>query len=246
MTSTAIDAPLAAGFTDIVRFLARPGVVATVASPSETTAQSKPAPQRAGGAQSSNALPSATSTDRRTTAHQGRPGEFRLELPIAAAICPEESQPDAFHCCFHVHIAGELINISTAQPGRPNAAPQDGSGRESAESMKLITAIVKPYKLDDVRAALDRLGVRGMTVTEVKGYGRQRGHTEIYRGAEYQVSFTPKTRVEVVVVDALADAAVDAICAAARTGTIGDGKIFVSSIEAAYRIRTGETGDDAL
>ena len=112
--------------------------------------------------------------------------------------------------------------------------------------MKLITAIIKPYKLDDVREALDRLGVRGMTVTEVKGYGRQKGHTEIYRGAEYDVRFTPKNRVEVVVVDGLVDAAVDAICAAARTGTIGDGKIFVSSIEAAYRIRTGETGEDAL
>ena len=112
--------------------------------------------------------------------------------------------------------------------------------------MKLITAIVKPYKLDDVREALDRLGVRGMTVTEVKGYGRQRGHTEIYRGAEYEVSFTPKTRVEVVVVDRLVDEAVAAIRAAAVTGKIGDGKIFVSSIEAAYRIRTGETGEDAL
>ena len=124
--------------------------------------------------------------------------------------------------------------------------PQDGSGEGSAESMKLITAIVKPYKLDDVRAALDRLGVRGMTVTEVKGYGRQRGHTEIYRGAEYDVRFTPKSCVEVVVADRLVDGAVDAICAAARTGTIGDGKIFVSPIEAAYRIRTGETGEDAL
>ena len=112
--------------------------------------------------------------------------------------------------------------------------------------MKLITAIVKPYKLDDVRAALDRLGVRGMTVTEVKGYGRQRGHTEIYRGAEYDVRFTPKSCVEVVVADRFVDGAVDAICAAARTGTIGDGKIFVSPIEAAYRIRTGETGEDAL
>ncbi len=112
--------------------------------------------------------------------------------------------------------------------------------------MKLITAIVKPYKLDDVREALDRLGVRGMTVTEVKGYGRQRGHTEIYRGAEYEVSFTPKTRVEIVVVDRLVDEAVAAIRGAAVTGKIGDGKIFVSSIEAAYRIRTGETGEDAL
>jgi nitrogen regulatory protein PII len=112
--------------------------------------------------------------------------------------------------------------------------------------MKLITAIVKPYKLDDVREALDRLGVRGMTIVEVKGYGRQRGHTEIYRGAEYEVSFTPKTRVEVVVVDRMVDEAVAAIRGAAVTGKIGDGKIFVSPIEAACRIRTGETGDDAL
>jgi nitrogen regulatory protein PII len=112
--------------------------------------------------------------------------------------------------------------------------------------MKLITAIVKPYKLDDVRASLDRLGVHGMTVTEVKGYGRQKGHTEIYRGAEYEVNFVPKTRVEVVVVDRMADEAVAAIRAAAVTGKIGDGKIFVSSIEAAYRIRTGESGEDAL
>ena len=112
--------------------------------------------------------------------------------------------------------------------------------------MKLITAIVKPYKLDDVREALDRLGVRGMTVTEVKGYGRQKGHTEIYRGAEYEVNFVPKTRVEVVVADRMADDVVAAIRAAAVTGKIGDGKIFVSSIEAAYRIRTGESGEDAL
>jgi nitrogen regulatory protein PII len=112
--------------------------------------------------------------------------------------------------------------------------------------MKLITAIVKPYKLDDVRASLDRLGVHGMTVTEVKGYGRQKGHTEIYRGAEYEVNFVPKTRVEVVVADRMADEVVAAIRAAAVTGKIGDGKIFVSSIEAAYRIRTGESGEDAL
>ena len=112
--------------------------------------------------------------------------------------------------------------------------------------MKLITAIVKPYKLDDVRASLDRLGVHGMTVTEVKGYGRQKGHTEIYRGAEYEVNFVPKTRVEVVVADRMADEVVAAIRAAAVTGKIGDGKIFVSSVEAAYRIRTGESGEDAL
>ena len=120
------------------------------------------------------------------------------------------------------------------------------AAREELGSMKLITAIVKPYKLDDVREALDRLGVRGMTVTEVKGYGRRRGHTEIYRGAEYEVSFTPKTRVEVVVVDRMVDEAVAAIRGAAVTGKIGDGKIFVSPIEAAYRIRTGEAGEDAL
>ena len=112
--------------------------------------------------------------------------------------------------------------------------------------MKLITAIVKPYKLDDVREALDALGVHGMTVTDVKGYGRQKGHTEIYRGAEYQVNFTPKTRIEVVVVDRLVDEAIAAIRAAAVTGKIGDGKIFVSPVEGAYRIRTGESGDDAL
>ena len=112
--------------------------------------------------------------------------------------------------------------------------------------MKLITAIVKPYKLDDVREALDALGVHGMTVTDVKGYGRQKGHTEIYRGAEYQVSFTPKTRIEVVVADRLVDEAIAAIRAAAVTGKIGDGKIFVSPVEVAYRIRTGESGDDAL
>jgi nitrogen regulatory protein PII len=120
------------------------------------------------------------------------------------------------------------------------------AAREELGSMKLITAIVKPYKLDDVREALDRLGVRGMTVSEVKGYGRQKGHTEIYRGAEYEVRFTPKTRVEVVVVDRMVDEAVAAIRGAAVTGKIGDGKIFVSPIEAAYRIRTGESGEDAL
>ena len=137
-------------------------------------------------------------------------------------------------------------NVVRPGQGAAEATPRDGAAKAARGSMKLITAIVKPYKLDDVRAALDRLGVRGMTVTEVKGYGRQRGHTEIYRGAEYDVRFTPKSCVEVVVADRLVDGAVDAICAAARTGTIGDGKIFVSPIEAAYRIRTGETGEDAL
>jgi nitrogen regulatory protein P-II 2 len=112
--------------------------------------------------------------------------------------------------------------------------------------MKLITAIIKPFKLDEVRDALNRLGVHGMTVTEVKGYGRQKGHTEIYRGAEYVVNFLPKMKIEVAVADTLADQAVQAITAAAKTGQIGDGKIFVYDLGRAVRIRTGETDNDAL
>jgi nitrogen regulatory protein P-II 2 len=112
--------------------------------------------------------------------------------------------------------------------------------------MKLVTAIIKPFKLDDVRAALSEIGVSGMTVTEVKGFGRQKGHTEIYRGAEYQVNFVPKLKVEVVVPGASVSKVVDAIAAAAKTGQIGDGKIFVSPIDDSIRIRTGETGEDAV
>ena len=112
--------------------------------------------------------------------------------------------------------------------------------------MKIVTAIIKPFKLDEVRDALMALGVHGMTVTEVKGYGRQKGHTEIYRGAEYAVSFLPKLKVEVAVAPELVDQAIDAITAAARTGQIGDGKIFVSGLDRAIRIRTGERDLDAL
>ena len=112
--------------------------------------------------------------------------------------------------------------------------------------MKLVTAIIKPFKLDDVRAALSEIGVSGMTVTEVKGFGRQHGHTELYRGAEYVVDFLPKVKIEVVLTDDMVDTAIEAIIAAARTDKIGDGKIFVSSVEQAIRIRTGETGDDAV
>jgi len=112
--------------------------------------------------------------------------------------------------------------------------------------MKLISAIIKPFKLDDVRAALSEIGVSGMTVTEVKGFGRQRGHTELYRGAEYVVDFVPKTRIEVAVKDALVDQVVDAIINAAKTGKVGDGKIFITSLERVLRIRTGETDDQAL
>ena len=112
--------------------------------------------------------------------------------------------------------------------------------------MKLVIAIIKPFKLEEVRDALTALGVHGMTVTEVKGYGRQKGHTEIYRGAEYAVNFLPKVRLEVAVAADMADRAVDAIGAAAKTGQIGDGKIFVMPLDQALRIRTGETDVDAL
>ena len=112
--------------------------------------------------------------------------------------------------------------------------------------MKLVMAIIKPFKLEAVREALTELGIQGLTVTEVKGYGRQKGHTEIYRGAEYAVSFLPKVKIEVAVDSDIADKAVEAIANAAKTGQIGDGKIFVYSIEKAVRIRTGETDADAL
>ena len=112
--------------------------------------------------------------------------------------------------------------------------------------MKLVIAVIKPFKLDEVRDALTRLEIHGMTITEVKGYGRQKGHAEIYRGAEYVVSFIPKVRVEIAVPDAIVDAAIDAIRAAAHTGQIGDGKIFVTPVEQAVRIRTSESGEAAL
>ena len=112
--------------------------------------------------------------------------------------------------------------------------------------MKMVTAIVKPFKLDEVREALSAIGVQGVTVTEVKGFGRQKGHTELYRGAEYVVDFLPKVKIEAAVDDAIVDRVIEAIEAAARTGKIGDGKIFVSSLEQVVRIRTGETGKGAL
>jgi nitrogen regulatory protein P-II 1 len=112
--------------------------------------------------------------------------------------------------------------------------------------MKKIEAIFKPFKLDEVRAALSEIGVSGLTVTEVKGFGRQKGHTELYRGAEYVVDFLPKVKVEVVVPDKLLDSAIDGIVKAARTGKIGDGKIFVTSVEQVIRIRTGETDEAAI
>ncbi|HET6258506.1 P-II family nitrogen regulator [Pseudonocardia sp.] len=112
--------------------------------------------------------------------------------------------------------------------------------------MKLVTAIVKPFVLEDVKGALEQIGVLGMTVSEVQGYGRQKGHTEVYRGAEYSVDFVPKVRVEVVADDTLADKVVDAIVEAARTGKIGDGKVWVIPVESVIRVRTGERGTDAI
>jgi nitrogen regulatory protein P-II 1 len=125
--------------------------------------------------------------------------------------------------------------------GGPNAVPP-----WSEVGMKKIEAVVKPFKLDEVKEALQSAGIQGMTVTEVKGFGRQKGHTELYRGAEYVVDFLPKIKIELVVSDELADKAVSAIVEAANTGRIGDGKIFVLDIEEAIRIRTGERGPDAV
>ena len=112
--------------------------------------------------------------------------------------------------------------------------------------MKLVTAIIKPFKLDDVREALSEVGVQGLTVTEVKGFGRQKGHTQLYRGAEYVVDFLPKVKIEAAIDDALLEQAIEAITKSANTGKVGDGKIFVASLEEVVRIRTGETGSDAV
>ena len=114
------------------------------------------------------------------------------------------------------------------------------------KSVKKIEAIIKPFKLDDVKEALQEVGIQGLSVTEVKGFGRQKGHTELYRGAEYVVDFLPKVKIEVVLADDMVDAAVQAIISAAKTDKIGDGKIFIYPVEQAIRIRTGETGDDAV
>jgi nitrogen regulatory protein P-II 2 len=127
--------------------------------------------------------------------------------------------------------------------GRGHAPTKDSTGKQA---MKLVIAVIKPFKLDEVRDALTNIGVHGMTVTEVKGYGRQKGHKEIYRGAEYVVNFLPKLRIEVAVASEQIDQVMEAIAAAARTGQIGDGKIFVTPLEQALRIRTGETDVDAL
>jgi nitrogen regulatory protein P-II 2 len=130
------------------------------------------------------------------------------------------------------------------QSGRRGASVQPSSWRKT--NMKLVTAIIKPFKLDEVREALSGIGVQGITVTEVKGFGRQKGHTELYRGAEYVVDFLPKVKIEAAVSDELVDRVIEAIEGAARTGKIGDGKVFVYNLEQVVRIRTGETGKEAL
>jgi nitrogen regulatory protein P-II 1 len=131
-------------------------------------------------------------------------------------------------------------NRSPARPGR--ATPPAGEGN----AMKKIEAVIKPFKLDEVKEALQEVGLQGITVTEAKGFGRQKGHTELYRGAEYVVDFLPKVKIEIVLGDDMVEKAIEAIRRAAQTGRIGDGKIFVSSIEEAIRIRTGESGLDAI
>jgi nitrogen regulatory protein PII len=137
---------------------------------------------------------------------------------------------------------------TTGEAGKRSAARERRRQQSApeAERMKKIEAIIKPFKLDEVKEALTEIGVQGMTVTEVKGFGRQKGHKEVYRGAEYVVEFVPKVKVEIVVADALTQRAVEAIVRAAKTGSIGDGKIFVASLTDAVRIRTGETGEGAL
>jgi nitrogen regulatory protein P-II 2 len=151
-------------------------------------------------------------------------------------------------CNFFVPFAQKdaRFALGSAPPGGQSAECSKNFHGNKGLTMKLVVAIIKPFKLDEVRQALTAIGVHGMTVTEVKGYGRQKGHTEIYRGAEYVVNFLPKLRIEIAVASDVAEKAVEVITANARTGQIGDGKIFVTPIDHALRIRTGETDSDAL
>jgi len=143
---------------------------------------------------------------------------------------------------------GVLAEQTDFQNERPRASHSSPSVQAvfSEVAMKLVTAVIKPFKLDDVREALSTIGVQGITVSEVKGFGRQKGHTELYRGAEYVVDFLPKVKIEIAIADGMVDQTIEAITKAAQTGKIGDGKIFVSSLEHVTRIRTGETGEEAL
>lgn len=138
------------------------------------------------------------------------------------------------------------VLVSFPSKGSNRHAPGHASGQSNGDNVKKIEAIIKPFKLDEVKEALHEIGVSGITVTEARGFGRQKGHTELYRGAEYVVDFLPKVKLEVVVSDDQAERVVEAMAAAAQTGRIGDGKIFVTAIESALRIRTGETDEDAI
>ena len=150
------------------------------------------------------------------------------------------SRIDAWHAaCKPV-----LLPSAGDQPG--SLADKEGPGRPGLQTMKKIEAVIKPFKLDEVKEALHEVGLQGITVLEAKGFGRQKGHTELYRGAEYVVDFLPKVKIEVICEDSVVERAVEAIMASARTGRIGDGKIFISSIEEVIRIRTGERGEDAI
>src|SRR5690606_3385228 len=142
--------------------------------------------------------------------------------------------------------ASATATRSTATSARAPSCCRSARPSERETRMKLITAIIKPFKLDEVREGLSAIGVQGITVTEVKGFGRQKGHTELYRGAEYVIDFLPKVKIEVAIADDLVERAIEAIEASARTGKIGDGKIFVYDLEQVVRIRTGETGNEAL
>src|SRR5882724_9548427 len=167
-------------------------------------------------------------------------GANERRAPQMRAWRPKTTMAQKLHIGFAIHGAGR------ARPPRLCSARRNLLNPQQEMTMKMVTAIVKPFKLDEVREALSAIGVQGITVTEVKGFGRQKGHTELYRGAEYVVDFLPKVKIEAAVDDALIDRVIEAIEGAARTGKIGDGKIFVSPLEQVVRIRTGETGKDAL
>jgi nitrogen regulatory protein PII len=159
----------------------------------------------------------------------------------------EDEEHTGLDLTVHAETAYDHGVLGHGPRSRPPPAPPPLLRAEGPKpGMKLITAIVKPYRLDEVKTALQELGVHGLTVTEASGYGRQRGHTEVYRGAEYQVDLVPKVRIEVVVDDADAEPAIEAIVRAARTGKIGDGKVWVLPVETVVRVRTGERGPDAL
>jgi nitrogen regulatory protein P-II 1 len=170
---------------------------------------------------------------------------FQLALPLLKArLCQSQPCTNDIRLLFHPCVAG---GTWVAPGNRALGLAQIGAAQTYHEkNMKKIEAIIKPFKLEEVKDALSEIGIEGMTVSEVKGFGRQKGHTEIYRGSEYTVDFLPKIKVELVVGDSQIDAAVGAIVKSAKTGKIGDGKVFVSSVETAVRIRTEEKGDAAI